>query len=92
MSFESPEESSRWSLKDDATLFSQVVRRVRRDGPQYVSVEGLGEVVVLSREEFSRLRGEVTGRALVDAFAASPHRDIEITADRGPMPVRDPSL
>ena len=89
MSFEPSEPSGRWSFKEDATPLSQVVRRVKRDGPQRVSVEGLGEVVVLSAEDFSRLKRGATGQALVDAFAVSPHRDIEIAVDRGPMPVRD---
>ncbi len=89
MSIAPSDPSGRWSFEDDATPLSQVVRRVRRDGPQHVTVEGLGEVVVLSAEDFARLRGRATGQVLVDAFAASPHRDVEIEAYRSSMPVRD---
>ena len=33
-----------------------------------------------------------TGAALIAAMQASPHKEIEIEASRGPMPVRDVSL
>jgi hypothetical protein len=44
--------------------------------------------VVIAAEEFRRLEGNATGRALVDAFRASPHREIDLTPDRSVMPVR----
>ena len=69
--------------------FSELVRRVKSEGPQHVTVHGRDEVVVISAEEFRRLKGDLTGRALIDALQASPHRDIEIEPDRGPLPVRD---
>jgi hypothetical protein len=49
-------------------------------------------VVVIASEDFRRLMGEKTGRALVDAIQSSPHRDIDIEAPRMPMPVRDVAL
>ena len=33
-----------------------------------------------------------TGAALIAAMQASPHKEIEIEASRGPMPVRDVSI
>ncbi len=33
-----------------------------------------------------------SGQALIDAFRASPHRDIDIAPPRAPMPVRDIDL
>jgi hypothetical protein len=47
------------------------------------------EVVVISAEEFRRLRGDLTGAALVAALQASPHRAIAIEPKRGRPPVRD---
>ena len=81
-----------WALQDAKARFSELVRRVRSEGPQHVTVHGRDEVVVVAAEEFRRLQGERTGRALVDALQASPHRDIEIEPPRGPLPVRDVSL
>lgn len=81
-----------WLLQDAKARFSELVRRVRSEGPQHVTVHGREEVVVISAEEFRRLKGSQSGRALVDALAASPHRHIDIEPKRGPAPVRDVKL
>jgi PHD/YefM family antitoxin component YafN of YafNO toxin-antitoxin module len=65
---------------------------VHSEGPQHVTVHGRDEVVVVSAEEFRRLKGEQTGEALIAAMQASPHRDIEIEPSRAPMPVRGVDL
>ena len=77
-----------WPLQDAKARFSELVRRVKSEGPQHVTVHGRDEVVVISAEEFRRLKGELTGDALIEALQASPHRDIELAPERGPMPVR----
>src|SRR5882672_7147262 len=81
-----------WLLQDAKARFSELVRRVRSEGPQHVTVHGRDEVVVIAAEEFRRLKGTVTGKALVEAMQASPHRESEIEPRRGTMPVRDVSL
>src|SRR5271166_5799320 len=68
--------------------FSELVRRVRSEGPQHVTVHGRDEVVVVSAEEFRRLKGERSGDALIAAMQASPYRDIDIEPKRDRMPVR----
>jgi prevent-host-death family protein len=78
-----------WVLQDAKARFSELVRRVRSEGPQHVTVHGRDEVVVIAAEEFRRLQGAQTGRALVDAIQSSPYREIDIAAARAPMPVRD---
>jgi hypothetical protein len=57
-----------------------------------VTVHGRDEVVVISVEEFRRLKGDLTGERLIAAMQASPHRDINIEPRRTPMPVREISL
>lgn len=84
--------AARWRLQDAKARFSELVRRVRSDGPQHVTVHGRDEVVVVSAEEFHRLTGELTGEALIASMQASPHRDIEISPERTWMPVRDLTL
>ncbi len=75
-------------LKDAKARFSELVRRVRSEGPQHVTVRGCDEVVVDSAEEFHRLKGERSGEALIAAMQASPYLDIDIEPKRAPMPVR----
>ncbi len=83
-----PRERGYWLLQDAKARFSELVRRVRSEGPQHVTVHGRDEVVVLSAEEFRRLKGTQTGAALIEAIQASPHRDLEIEPARAAMPVR----
>src|SRR5882724_703186 len=84
--------SGHWLLQDAKARFSELVRKVRSEGPQHVTVHGRDEVVVIAAEEFRRLKGDLTGEALIAAMQASPHDEIEIEPERGPLPVRDVSL
>lgn len=84
-----PLKSGHWLLQDAKARFSELVRRVRSEGPQRVTVHGRDEVVVISAEEFRRLKGYLTGETLIAAMQASPYRDIEIEPGRAPMPVRE---
>jgi len=79
-------------LQDAKARLSELVRLVRSEGPQHVTVHGRDAVVVISAEEFRRLTGGMTGQALIDALQASPHRDIDIEPGRAIMPVRDVEL
>ena len=84
--------SGHWLLQDAKARFSELVRRVRSEGPQRVTVHGRDEVVVISAEEFRRLKGDLTGESLIAAMQALPHRDVDIESGRAPMPVREISL
>src|SRR5712691_2716388 len=84
--------SGHWQLQDAKARFSELVRRVRSEGPQHVTVHGRDEVVVIAAEEFRRLKGDLTGQALIEAIQASPHREIAIEPRRASLPVRDMSL
>jgi prevent-host-death family protein len=77
-----------WLLQDPKARFSELVRRVRSEGPQHVTVHGCDEVVVISAEEFRRLKGDLTGQSLIAAMQASPHLDIDVEPKRKPMPAR----
>ena len=81
-----------WVLQDAKARFSELVRRVRSEGPQHVTVHGRDEVIVITVEEFRRLRGDVKGQALIDMLQASSHRDVDIAPSRSAMAVRDVSL
>jgi prevent-host-death family protein len=79
-------------LQDAKARFSELVRRVASEGPQLVSVHGRDAVVVVSADEFRRLKGDRTGKALVDAMRSSPHRDVDLEPGRARMAVRDVKL
>jgi prevent-host-death family protein len=81
-----------WPLQNAKARFSELVRRVKSDGPQHVTVHGRDEVVVISTQEFRRLKGGDTGRALIDALQSSPYPELEIAPDRAAMPVRNLDL
>jgi prevent-host-death family protein len=81
-----------WPLQDAKARFSELVRRVRDEGPQHVTVHGRDEVVVISAAEFRRLKGDPSGDVLIDAMQASPSRDIDLSPPRSPLPVRDVTL
>src|SRR6202049_415600 len=70
--------AGQWLLQDAKARFSELVRRVRSEGPQRVTVRGRDEVVVISAEEFRRLKGDLTGGCFIAAMQALPHRDLDI--------------
>lgn len=82
----------RWVFQDAKARLSEVVRRARDEGPQHVSVRGKEGVVIVAEGEFRRLKGDLTGAALVAALQASPERETELEPKRLRMPVRDVSL
>lgn len=84
--------TGRWRLQDAKARFSELVRRVKTEGPQLVTVHGREEVVIVAADEYRRLKGEATGQALIDVLQASPHRDVEIAPPRASALVRDVDL
>jgi prevent-host-death family protein len=47
-----------WQLQEAKQRLSEVVRRALEDGPQVVTRHGREAVVVVSAEQFAKLRGE----------------------------------
>ena len=85
----STNQPGRWALQDAKAQFSELVRKAQSDGPQHVTVHGRDSVVVISVEEFRRLKGEPTGKALVDLMANSPLRDVDFERRSTKGKVRD---
>jgi prevent-host-death family protein len=81
-----------WLLQDAKARFSELVRRVRSEGPQHVTVHGRDEVIIIAAEEFRRLKGNRTGRALIEAIQASPRRDLDIAPGRAATAVRSVTM
>jgi PHD/YefM family antitoxin component YafN of YafNO toxin-antitoxin module len=68
------------------------VRKAKSEGPQRITVHGREEVVVISVEEYRRVKGERTGQALVQLLQDSPLRDIAFDHEPTYSPVRDVEL
>jgi prevent-host-death family protein len=52
-----------WKLQDAKARFSEVVRRAQSDGPQRVTVHGKDSVVILSAEDYAKVRPEGLAKA-----------------------------
>lgn len=87
-----PDETSYWQLQEAKARLSEVVRRAVECGPQHVTVNGEERAVVLSAEEYVRLRGQPTGRALVDLMADSPLGEVILEHPKVKGPVRAVTL
>lgn len=69
-----------WQLQHAKNRFSEVVDRAREDGPQMITRRGVEAVVVLSVEDYRKLKDRQTG--LVDFFRASPLVGVELDLER----------
>jgi prevent-host-death family protein len=81
-----------WALQDAKARFSEVVRKAKTEGPQQITVHGREEVVVVSVEEYRRIKGQPTGQVLIDLMQNSPLGDIEFDREGTRSPVRDVEL
>ena len=85
-------QSGRWALQDAKARFSEVVRKAKTEGPQRITVHGREEVIVVSVEEYRRVKGERTGAALVELLRDSPLRDVDFDREGTRAPVRKVKL
>src|SRR5450755_3011020 len=73
----------RSQLQTAKARFSEVFRRARAEGPQYVTRQGKEAVVIVPAEEFERLtRRTRQPQSLVAFFAESPLAGVELNLKR----------
>jgi antitoxin Phd len=73
-----------WQLQVAKQRFSELVERARHEGPQIVTKHGKEAVVVVSTEEYQRLRRD--GPSLLEFIRSAPDFDLlnlERARDRG---------
>ena len=63
-----------WQLQTAKQRFSELVERAQREGPQVVTKHGKEAVVVVSVEEYRRLRGPAD--SLIDFLRSAPDLDL----------------
>ncbi len=76
---------TRWQLQTAKAQFSEVFRRARSEGPQWVTRQDKEAVVILPAEEFERLSARSKQpQSLVQFFAESPLAKVRIDLERKP--------
>jgi antitoxin Phd len=74
-----------WQLQTAKARFSEVFRRARSEGPQYVTRGGKESVVIVPVEEFDRLTARTRQpESLGDFFAQSPLAGVNLDLERKP--------
>ena len=82
-----------WQLQTAKARFSELFRKARAEGPQWVTRQGKDAVVVVAAEEFQRLRARSRQpESLVEFFAKSPLAGANLDLDRSPDYGRDIDL
>lgn len=84
--------AGKWALQDAKAQFSEVVRKAKSEGPQRITVHGREEVVVVSVEEYRRIKGQPSGQSLVNLLQNSPLHDLKIERTTAQSPVRPVKL
>jgi prevent-host-death family protein len=85
--------ASVWQLQTAKARFSELFRRARADGPQYVTKSGKEAVVVLPAEQFEELTARRRQpKSLVEFFRSSPLVDMDVDFEREPDYGRDIEL
>ena len=67
----------RWQLQEAKQRFSELIRSVEADGPQFVTRHGQEVAVVVSISEYRHLRAG--GRDFKDFLQSAPDVDLEAT-------------
>jgi prevent-host-death family protein len=79
-----------WKLQDAKNRFSELVEKARKNGPQVVTRRGKKVVVVVSVEDYEKLRSPDTD--LVAFFASSPLKGAELDLERSKEEAREIEL
>ena len=81
-----------WGLGDAKAQFGKVVRLAASGRPQKVTVHGKDAVVVVSIDEFRRLRALGTAPGLHELLSSSPLNRLEFDRESVSGPVREVGL
>lgn len=77
-----------WSLAKAKDNLSEVIRRSRAEGPQEISIHGQDAAVVLSAEDFRRLKNPRAPKDFKEWLLCGPSLEgVEI--ERDPRPSRE---
>ena len=75
-----------WQLQEAKSILSELVNKAQEEGPQIITRHGDEVAVVISYEDFNRLRKPET--SLVEFLRSSPLAGTEIDLKRDDSPFR----
>lgn len=79
-----------WQLQEAKARLSELVREAQERGPQEITVRGSAAVVVISKDDFTRMTG---GRPSFTKFMRqSPLAGVDLNIERDRSPGRDIDL
>ncbi len=79
-----------WQVQDAKARFSELLRSAANEGPQAITVRGRTTAVVISQDEYERLKGRKP--SLVEFLRASPLSGVDLEIERDRSPSRDIEL
>ena len=82
-----------WQVQTAKARFSEVFRLARTAGPQHVTRQGKEAVVIISEEEYERLKNQMLQpKSIVQFFRESPLVGVELDLERDKDSGRDIEL
>ncbi len=69
-----------WQVQEAKARFSELLRSASKDGPQAISIRGRTTAVVLSEDDYKRLKGQKP--SLVKFLSESPLAGVELQIKR----------
>lgn len=69
-----------WQLQTAKARFSELIRIVKNNGPQSITLHGREEAVVISKKDYERLRKAKPN--LVEFFKDSPFNGLDLKLQR----------
>ena len=79
-----------WQVQEAKARFSELMRDAAKDGPQTITIRGRRAAVVLSADDYDRLKRSKP--SLVEFLRASPLAGVELDIERDRSPPRDVTL
>ena len=81
---------AKWQVQQAKARLSDLLRQAASSGPQEITVRGRPAAVVVSVEDYERLRGRKP--SLVEFLRASPLAGIDLDIERDRSPLRPLTL
>ena len=76
-----------WQLQEAKARLSEVIKKATKEGPQSITVHGTSTAVVISQDEYKRLKSP--RGSFVDFMRQSPLYGLELDLKREQTPTRE---